>query len=237
MYRENRKSLNWFVGCNHNCVYCKPSFQRQMKRQKNRCLKCYNYEPHAHLERLLKAPPKTEGDEFIFFPSSGDVAFASKQEFQAGMDYARKYHDRNFLTQSKSPIMFLTHIIPKNVILGTTIETNRVNFNTPSNFHSYEQISRAPYPYFRYDAMMWIRLRHPLHSKILITVEPILDFDLSILEKWIGEIKPQVVYIGYDNHDCRLPEPELAKTELLIESLGRFTEVRVKTLRKAWYEG
>ena len=99
MYEENRRSLNAYVGCKFNCVYCKPSFQRQMKRQKNRCRLCYDYAPHFHSERLLKPPPKTVGDQFIFFPSSADLAFATLFEMCDMIEYAKKYSDRQFLMQ------------------------------------------------------------------------------------------------------------------------------------------
>ena len=234
MYQENRKSLNWFVGCGHDCIYCKPSFQRQMKRQLHNCKQCYAYEPHAHLERLLKPPPKTEGDEFIFFPSSGDVAFAKACDIEVAFDYARKYFDRTFLTQTKDPIKLLYYRFPPNVMLGTTIETNRVEFNTPSHFRNYEEISKAPFPFFRYDAMLYHTLRHNIRQ--IVTLEPVLDFNMVVIIKWIKTIDPEAVYIGYDNHHCKLPEPTLEKTRKLIAQLEQFTEVRVKSLRKAWYE-
>lgn len=232
MYPENRKTLNWFVGCAHDCIYCKPSFQRQMKRQRKNCEKCYRYEPHAHLERLLKPPPKTEGDEFIFFPSSGDPVFATPKEFCSALKYAEKYSDRTFLIQSKNPACFFDYHFPKNVILGTTIETDRIFWlNNPSQFQHYNQISQAPYPTERLNIMLDVR-----HNPILITIEPILDFCLLAFVDWLKNIHPNIVYVGYDNHNCKLPEPKLAKTDQLIEELEKFTAVRVKTLRKAWYE-
>lgn len=46
------------------------------------------------------------------------------------------------------------------------------------------------------------------------------------------------INIGYDSSPKtnKLPEPPLAKTEQLIENLKAITEVRVKQIRKAWYE-
>ncbi|RLG05024.1 MAG: hypothetical protein DRN65_07395, partial [Thaumarchaeota archaeon] len=49
-------------------------------------------------------------------------------------------------------------------------------------------------------------------------------------------VKPIFVYVGYDNYGHKLPEPTLDKTKQLIAKLSEFTEVRYKTLRKAWYE-
>ena len=147
MYEENRKSINALVGCKFHCVYCVPSFQRQMKRQ--RCPRCKLYEPHPHLDRLLKPPPKTFGKDFILFPSSADPCFAKLNKFKQMMDYAEQYPDRTFLTQSKNPEYFYRYEyeygkFPENVILGTTFETDRLAFDTPSKYHFYTEISKAP---------------------------------------------------------------------------------------------
>lgn len=231
MYKENVKSLNWFVGCRHNCVYCKPSFQAQMKRQRKNCISCYWYEPHPHLERLAKTPPHTRADEFIFFPSSGDPAYATREQFHQAWSFAEKYPDRTFLTQSKDPFCFLQFSeIPDNVILGTTIETDLIQFPS-STYYSYDEISHAPFPVHRVVAMSELK-----HKRKEVTIEPILEFSLATLPEWIREINPEFVYVGYDNHNCKLPEPPLSKTHMLIEKLEKFTEVRVKTLRKAWWE-
>ena len=37
------KTWNPLKGCLFNCPYCRPSFQRQAKRQKQCCVKCYSY--------------------------------------------------------------------------------------------------------------------------------------------------------------------------------------------------
>jgi protein gp37 len=92
-------------------------------------------------ERLLKAPPRTKDGEFIFFPSMGDLYFASPQQFQAHINYARKYSDRTFLIQSKNPSRFRNFGFPDNVILGTTIETNYTELRTPSEYRYYAWIS------------------------------------------------------------------------------------------------
>lgn len=232
MYAENRKSINAFVGCLHNCVYCKPSFQQQAKRQKRRCNKCYNYEPHFHPERLTIKPPKTKEGEFIFFPSMGDPCFASPTEFETMLDYAKQYPLHTFLIQTKNPEFLQKHSLPYNVIVGTTLETNKCWFpGNPSKYKEYEQISTAPLPYIRF-----IDMKNVPHKRKSVTVEPILESNTGILSSWIRQINPEFVYVGYDNHDCKLPEPRLTDTMTLIEELKKFTEVRLKSLRKAWYE-
>ena len=229
MYSENRKSINDLIGCLHNCVYCKPSFQRQAKRFEG---KGYDFQPRFHSERLMKAPPRTADGEFIFFPSMGDVAFAKKSDFQKHVDYAQKYHDRTFLIQSKDPDCFRYFSFPDNVILGTTIETNLLVFETPSKYKYYSEISKAPYPVHRFNAMCDLS-----HKRKSVTIEPILDFVLDVMIDWMEQIHPKIIWIGYDNHDCNLPEPRLEKTMLLVTELKkRGFDVRTKTLRKAWWE-
>lgn len=230
MYLESRKSINGFVGCGHGCVYCKPSFQRQMKRQK--CPLCRTFTPHYHLSRLGKRPPKTEEGEFIFFPSSGDLAFANSSFVLLHIAYAKGYPDRTFLIQSKSPDFFKDYTFPDNVILGTTIETNLLVFSTPSEYKYYSEISQAPYPCNR---IQW--MEQLCHKRKSVTIEPILDFTLSVMVEWMERIRPEIIWVGYDNHNCRLPEPKLEKTMLLVTELRkRGFDVRTKTLRKAWYE-
>jgi hypothetical protein len=74
------------------------------------------------------------------------------------------------------------------------------------------------------------------HSRKIVTVEPVLDFDVEIMAKWVREIGPEVCYVGYDSKRNYLPEPELYKVEVLMKKLKEITDVRAKTIRKAWWE-
>lgn len=224
MYKENRKSINFFVGCEHNCTYCKPSFQRQMKRQRKRCEQCYDYVPHSHVERLGKRPPKTYGDEFIFFPSASDWAFIPQDVGEKAIEYMKKYQNRKFLCQTKNPVCFDSYEFPENAILGITLETNIAEVT--------KAVSDAPLPEFRYMAFKSLA-----HANKIVTVEPVLRFDLVILAQWIRGIKPMRCYIGFDNHGCHLDEPSEFQTLMLIQELRRFgLDVRGKSMRKGWWE-
>ena len=231
MYKENQKSINIMVGCKFNCVYCKPSFQRQMKRQRKRCELCYQYTPHFHPKRLLKAPPKTKDKEFVFFPSSGDPSFLTAHQLILCNIYMKQYPETTFLIQTKDPVLFHRIMFPDNAILGITLETNEVIFIGFPKYRLYSQISKAPDSLYRYRNFLDVK-----HQRKAITIEPILQFNKWMFEKWIERLDPEFVYIGYDNHNCKLPEPTLQETKELIKSLEKFTEVRIKTLRKAWYE-
>jgi len=226
---ENVKTWNPFVGCRFNCVYCKPSFQRQAKRRRKWCELCYNYEPHFHPERLDRVP----NAEVIFACAYGDFVFARSDVMEKIFSVMAKHENKTFYIQTKDPVCYILYqnypntngdsIIPENVILGVTIETNIDE--------GYDKISKAPMPSERLEVMA-----DSVDGRKYVTIEPILDFDIDEFVSVIKEIKPEFVYIGYDNHNCRLPEPSLKKTLALIEELRKFTEVRLKTMRPAWYE-
>jgi len=230
---EGVKTWNPFVGCKFDCVYCKPSFQRQAKRRKKWCELCYQYKPHFHPERLNRVP----NVRTIFACGYGDISHARIDWLGRILEVIEKHEDKTFYLQTKNPDVFLTianHIgIPKNIKLGVTLETCVDEFSTPSKYRKYSEISRAPKPTDRLRKIFF----HAGSWRIdYVTIEPILDFPLNEFVSWLQHLKPEFVYIGYDNWNCRLPEPQLKKTLKLIEELEKFTEVRLKTIRKAWWE-
>lgn len=231
MYSQNVYFPDVFKGCKNDCVYCKPSFQRQAKRQKQKCLKCYTFEPHAHLERLKHSAPKTIGDQFVFFPKGGDLSFCDAISLLEMINYARDNPQTTFLIQTKNPDWMANYRFPDNVILDITLETDRHIFQTLSDYHAYDQISKAMLPIQRATIFSDIP-----HSRKGVTVEPILQHSPKLVDL-ILDIKPEFVYVGYDTKGCKLPEPTLKETLNFINELSnRKIEVRIKTLRKAWYE-
>lgn len=211
---EDTKTWNPFKGCLFDCVYCKPSFQRQAKRQKHNCLKCYQYLPHFHPERLNKIPKA----DLVFACGNGDISFASDEVLSKIFHVMKQKKDQTFLLQTKDPLRLDGWWIPGNVIVGTTLETNR----------STKGVSKAPLPRARYESLykMWCRKA--------VTIEPILDFDFDVLINWLSDLDPEVVWVGYANHTkgLDLDEPCLEKTKVLIAELEKFTDVRLKTLRE-----
>ena len=75
MYKDT-KTWNPYKGCNFKCIYCEKSFQLQAKRQKHNCIKCYNYEPHFHPNRINRIPKA----ELVFACGNGDISFANLME-------------------------------------------------------------------------------------------------------------------------------------------------------------
>jgi DNA repair photolyase len=218
MYKHSRKQWNVIVGCWFECTYCEPSFKRQMKRQKNNCIKCYEYIPHFHSERLNAPLPTTPNGTFIWACSSCDIAFAKREWMEQILEVIRKKKDRTFLFQTKDPSVFEKYEFPSNVILCITLETNRTDV--------YDGISKAIIPEKRY--LIFKANKHPRKR---VTIEPILLFDHNILVEWIRNIGPELVYVGYDSKGCDLPEPRLSDTLKLIESLREITEVSTKLLK------
>jgi len=62
----------------------------------------------------------------------------------------------------------------------------------------------------------------------MVTIEPIMDFDLIELVTIIKNIKPEWVNIGADSKGHNLPEPSKEKINALIEELKKITEVKIK---------
>jgi len=163
--------------------------------------------------RLLKRR-YGEGD-VVFVGSMGDVSF---QPFEVQERIVKELIEPNseatFFLESKNPSTFikLLRILPENVILSTTIETNR-DYN----------LTKAPVPFIRY-----IDFRDLYWDKKHVSIEPIMEFDFHTLIPWIKRIAPLMVSVGYDNYNCGLPEPTRDKTEILIRELEKFTKVERK---------
>lgn len=227
MYGDSIYQWNICVGCEFNCRYCLKSFQRQMKRQKHRCMRCYKYEPHFHPSRLKNSLPRTEGDEFIWVCSSGDISFLKEEWMNQILEKLKEYPDRTFFFQTKDPSCFQKYEFTENIILGITLETNRNR--------GYRRVSEAPKPNERVKAFKKVR-----HLKKAITIEPILNFDLTHMLDICCDLTPERIYIGYDTKDCMLDEPALFETKQLISNLRKLLpecKVKTKLIRKAFWEG
>ena len=46
-----------------------------------------------------------------------------------------------------------------------------------------------------------------------------MDFDPEVLIEWDKQIKPEAIWVGYDNHGCGLIEPPPWKFDFLIKQL------------------
>ncbi|MBI4979682.1 MAG: hypothetical protein HZC28_19545 [Spirochaetes bacterium] len=210
-------------GCEFDCTYCVPSFQRQAKRQKHICMKCYRYTPHTHPERLLKVP----NAKIVFACGNGDIAFAEPEYLFKIVEAIRvnsshSHKEKTFYLQSKKPSCMqpILKLLPENVILITTLETNRDE--------GYNKVTKAPVPSERYN--QFLELDYP---RKVVTIEPAMDFDVDIFGEWITNIKPEYVWLGYNSKDSvQLPEPSPEKMKALAALLEENNiPVHCKTLR------
>jgi len=220
---DQAKTWNPFKGCGFDCTYCVPSFQRQAKRQKHNCSLCYDYTPHEHPERLSKIP----NSPIVFVCGNGDIAFAHPDYVSRTISAILRRNDRcpgqTYYLQSKAPECFARHLrdLPSNVILVTTLETNRDE--------GYGEISKAPRPSWRYEqfgALDWPRK--------VVTVEPVMAFDHVPFFNMLVNLSPEYIWIGFNSHpkSMQLPEPTEEDVRLMIDhrrSSG--VEVRGRPLR------
>lgn len=221
---EKTQSWNPFKGCRFDCIYCEPSFKRQAKRQKHNCMNCYHFRPHYHPERLNKIPNK----ETIFVCGNSDLSFCrpgfTREIIESIRKRNRRTPDQTYYFQSKRPEYFRPFLndLPSNAIILTTMETNRDE--------GYRDISQAPLPSQRF--AQFKNLNYP---RKVVTIEPVLDFDLEIFVAWIKTINPEYVYIGYNSRpkQVQLPEPDPAKLKAFIQQLKKYNiEIKEKDLRK-----
>ena len=194
---KDTKSWNPFVGCKFDCLYCEASYKKLLRWEgkMHHCLKCVNYEPHAHPERLDRLP----SDRVIFVLSNGDISFCDPDFVHKIVEVMRKDRRSNrvFLLQSKNPACFtdLLDGLPHNVVLMTTLETNRDS--------KYSEVSKAPLPSQRFRDFLQLAW-----DRKALVMEPILDFDLYVILEWAKKLNPEAIFIGFESkRKCILPEP------------------------------
>jgi len=192
--------------CIHKCVYC---YVRKMTNGKLREV----YLDRSELNQDL-------GKENIIFVCSGTDLFAEnvKQEFIENIFKVMAIYDENiYLLQSKNPKkMFWSYekakIKPSNVIFATTLETNR-------NL----KLSDAPSIIERANEMI-------LHNyKKMVTIEPIVDFDLEGFFDILQGINPAIITIGADSKNSNLPEPSYNK---IVEFVNKLIKNKFKVYLK-----
>ncbi len=201
MYSWIDKTLNPIQGkCPHNCNYC--------------------YVPHLRVKKLYQGKPhlvnsffkKNLGCGYSYFVGSCFDIFAEAipdKWIMAILEHCRKYGSNQYLFQTKNPHRFgnVILLMPENFLIGTTLETNK-------------------YPKI-YERYLDFKLLYCPNRK-MVSIEPIMDFDLDAFVGEIESIKPLFVSIGADSKHHNLPEPSWDKVQALIKELKKFTEVKIK---------
>ncbi|MBA7490017.1 hypothetical protein ES702_00551 [subsurface metagenome] len=228
MYPETQ-TWNRSVGCLYDCVYCEPSFKRQLKRVARSigCEDCYRYKPHDHPERS-----RIPSSLIVFVYGTGDITFYKPTSVRTTFDIIDKHRPRMkkiYYFQSKNPVCFNQYLPwfkahQDTVILLTTLETNRDA--------GYREISKAPLPTVRFKD--FYELDYP---RKVLTIEPVLDFDLDEFVDMVLQLHEQgsleYVWFGFDSKNCGLSEPSIEKAQRFVDILqSHGVEVRGKKLRE-----
>lgn len=159
-------------------------------------------------------------DNFIFVGSSCDMWAESIPEgwITSTLEHCRKYNN-TYLFQSKNPKRFMEFVgqIPsaESSVLGTTIESDIRHMC----------MGNAPLPEDRAIAINALSNMF----RTMVTVEPILAFNLEKLSRLVIMCKPAWVNIGADSKGHGLPEPDSDQIMELVEKLeSNFIQVKLK---------
>ncbi len=187
--------------CPHDCSYCYMKvFPQGELRFDEKCMK-----------------DDLGQDNVIFVGSSTDMfAYDIKDEWILKvLEHCRDYPRNRYLFQSKNPEKFIYffNYFPLDTIFGTTLESD-IEHN----------VGNAPFPAIR--VMELCKLSENIPK--MISIEPIMDFNLDLFTKVIKKINPKFVSIGADSKGHNLPEPSWDKVQQLITELKKFTEVKIK---------
>jgi DNA repair photolyase len=191
--------------CPHSCSYC------YMRRTWDR----YDFDTISFQQKDLKI--NLGNGRKIFVGSSIDMWAEDIPEtwILFVLAICQNYPGNEYLFQTKNPEKFFKfrNSFPNHSTLGVTLESNR----------EYFEISKAPSIDNR---IFWIKKLSPF--PIMISIEPILDFDLEEFLEIIKSIHPSFISIGADSKNHHLPEPSLGKVGEFLIALRKITEVKIK---------
>lgn len=212
MYEFVNATWNTVAGaCKFSCNYC------YMKKWK------ITSEPHFN-ENELKCDL---GENNFIFVSSGIDLWHSDfpiEWIEKTLTHCRKFKENTYLFQTKNPERFFcfADAFPKNTWLCITLETNEY----PAGVN----ISSAPTPQERFVNFVDFINYYTDRFKYMITIEPIMDFDVDEFFDMIRYIKPNQVNIGADSGNNGLSEPEPDK---IIELINKLEANGIKVYKKA----
>ncbi len=218
MYQDIDFTWNPIGGeCEHHCSYC------YLKR-------CWSMMKNPELRFRESYLNDNLGQGNVIFVGSATDMFAENVPAEwikrVITHLNMNYPDNIYLYQTKNPKRFnafqyrLSGLLPVNkmdVILGTTIETNRQD--------EVSKISKAPSVTERARAIRNFSTRGWTTQ---VTIEPVMDFDELEMIELIEWAKPKKVYVGADSKNSELPGPSASKILDLIYALATFAQVKLK---------
>ncbi len=225
MFSIVTSTWNPISGCLYDCRYC---WAKSLALTKLKTAKRYanGFKPSFNTSEFRVNFGR--GD-LVFVADMGDMfaPFIPDRWIKQVLDHIRQFPEADFLFMTKNPKRYLELLpfIPQNTILGTTIETDMNSLIVEG------KVSFAPPPSERAEAMKLLDW-----DRKIVSIEPILQFNFDVIIKWIAEIDPFIVYVGYDNYGCHLHEPSIQQTFELLHKLSETALVIKKTIRPAWFE-
>jgi protein gp37 len=194
--------------CSYHCEYC---WARRLIKQRG--WSKYDGNPHLRGAKF----PRFEAGGTVFVQSMSDLWGPKVLDpfIHRILTHCEKHPKVTFYFCTKNPKRYKEFNIPPNCICGCTIETD-----DPFGY-TYDAPERLMRAYHMID----------LEARKFLSIEPIMRFSLEFIE-WITLVRPEFVYIGYDNYNSGLVEPPLKDVEDLIYYLTKNDiEVRQKTMR------
>ncbi len=187
--------------CSHDCSYC--------------YMKKWGELAPIHINESKMKANLGEGN-FIFVCSGCDL-FARDipdRYIELVADRA-KIFDNRYLWHTKNPQRFFNwkESFREGDVLCVTMETN---------IYDRRYMNNAPKIMDRFSYLC------EYSGEKMITIEPIMDFDVRDFASIIIDARPIQVNIGADSGKNNLPEPSAEKIEQLIRAIEPFTKVHLK---------
>lgn len=212
MYEFSQNSTRNYIGgaCQHKCRYC---YVDDLKQRNEVILQKYSGNPFLCQSELKKGFGKNKDLNKIWFIGTMTDMFADNVPtilIETVLDRLRQFSETTFLFQSKNPKRFMDFDFPRRSILCTTIESNR----------DYPGMSLAPSVKERSECLEMASVEKELPC--MVTVEPIMKFDMDKMVKLLWHPEPYQVNIGADSKNKGLPEPSWGEITELIAELKHF---------------
>jgi len=211
MYEFSQNSTRNFIGgaCPYQCKYC---YVQDLKRRNEVIRKKYSGKPFLCHNELKKGFGRRDSSKIWFIGTMTDMFAESVPPtlIETVLSRLRQFPETTFLFQSKNPERFTEFEFPRKSILCTTIESNL----------DYPGMSLAPKVKERAGWIAAAGMEKEL--PIMITVEPILDFNVKKFTELLLVAGLYQVNIGADSKGNKLPEPSWEKVTELIAELQRF---------------
>lgn len=203
MYGDIDYTWNIIKGpCGYSCSYC------SIKKNYHR----FNRDPGKLRldDKELRYKPK-EGKKY-FIGSSIDMWHPDvPDEWIYQVLEWIKLFDAKYLFQTKNPERYFDQILSLKYIyqkieLCITVETDRY----------FPQMGNAPNVSERIVAIKQLK---EIGFKTIITIEPVMKFNIETFKGLLSQAKPDKIYIGADSKGCKLSEPSPGELMNLISWL------------------